>query len=30
MLEDDVAEESERNTLLSRRFAGGSLKVVAS
>jgi phage terminase large subunit GpA-like protein len=29
-LEDDVAEEGERNTLLSRRFPGGSLKVVAA
>jgi phage terminase large subunit GpA-like protein len=29
-LEDDTAEESERNTLLSRRFPGGSLKIVAA
>jgi len=29
-LSDDVADEAERNTLLHRRFAAGSLKVVAA
>ena len=30
LLSADIAEEGERNTLLHRRFPGGSLKIVAS